>query len=107
MQSGKSFEDIALSYLQSAGYTLVCRNFRCQDGEIDLIVRYGELLVFVEVKGSRYLNPIERIGRRKLKNLVSCIEQYLSKNPHYGDVRLDVICISAKGLSHLRGIEID
>ncbi|MDW8237287.1 MAG: YraN family protein [Aquificaceae bacterium] len=107
MQLGKNFEEIALNYLKSIGCKLISKNFRCKDGEIDLIVICDSTLVFVEVKGSNYLNPIERITPRKLKNIISCIEYYLSQKPHDGDIRLDVICINKDHIEHLRGVEID
>jgi len=48
-------EEYAANRLQECGYTLVERQFRCREGEIDLIVSQGPLLIFVEVKTRRML----------------------------------------------------
>lgn len=47
---GAEYEDAALRFLQTQGLSLVARNYRCRGGEIDLIMRHGEYLVFVEVR---------------------------------------------------------
>lgn len=47
---GKIGEDAATYYLQKLGYLIICRNFKCMQGEIDIIAKDGENLVFVEVK---------------------------------------------------------
>ena len=47
---GKSGEDLAASELQSRGYAIVARRYRTERGEIDIIARDGETLVFVEVR---------------------------------------------------------
>jgi len=48
--TGRAAEDHALATLQNAGLRLLQRNFRCRFGEIDLIMRDGNVLVFVEVR---------------------------------------------------------
>lgn len=47
---GTAYEEKTAEYLQSRGYFILCRNFRCRQGEIDLIARQGGYLVFIEVK---------------------------------------------------------
>ena len=47
---GQYYEDLALRFLQAQGLSLVARNYRCGSGEIDLIMRSGQYLVFVEVR---------------------------------------------------------
>ena len=47
---GSFYEEQAAAYLKSKGLTILCRNYRCPCGEIDLIARDGDYLVFVEVK---------------------------------------------------------
>lgn len=61
---GAAAEDLALRYLEARGLSLVARNFRCRVGELDLIMRDGEQLVFVEVRSrrhNRYGTPAESI----------------------------------------------
>ncbi|HRC69195.1 MAG TPA: YraN family protein, partial [Candidatus Competibacter denitrificans] len=50
---GTAAEDLALRYLEARGLALVTRNFRCRGGELDLILRDGGQLVFVEVRSRR------------------------------------------------------
>ena len=47
---GKIGEDVAIHYLNKEGYMIICRNFRCLQGEIDIIAKDENYLVFVEVK---------------------------------------------------------
>ena len=47
---GKIGEDAAVYYLTRQGYRIICRNFRCIQGEIDIIAKDEDNLVFVEVK---------------------------------------------------------
>jgi putative endonuclease len=92
-------EDLALRYLIQNRYELVERNYRTRRGEIDLIVRKDEALVFVEVKlrrGTGYGDPLEAVTPRKQSTLRSVAEHYLyARRPHYDTLRFDVIGILA------------
>jgi putative endonuclease len=62
--SGAWGEELALRYLTRQGYTLVERNYRTRYGELDLVVRHGTTLVFVEVKlrrGTGFGDPLEAV----------------------------------------------
>lgn len=97
--SGAWGEDLALRYLTRHGYTLVERNYRTRYGEIDLIVRKDDTLVFVEVKlrrGTGFGDPIEAVTSRKQRTLRSLAVQYLSDcDPNFDTLRFDVIGILA------------
>jgi putative endonuclease len=97
--SGAWGEDLALRYLLRRGYRLVERNYRKRRGEIDLIVRDGDVLVFVEVKLRRstgFGDPLEAVTARKQATIRSLAEQYLAENqPDFDTVRFDVIGILA------------
>ena len=70
---GTAAEDLALRYLEARGLSLVTRNFRCRTGELDLIMRDGEHLVFVEVRSrrsTRYGTPAESVTRTKQQRLL-------------------------------------
>jgi putative endonuclease len=88
-----------LRYLIQNGYTLVERNYRTRRGEIDLIVRKDDTLVFVEVKlrrGTGFGDPLEAVTPRKQHTLRSVAEHYLyTKSAHYDTLRFDVIGILA------------
>jgi len=86
---GTAGEDLALEHLRQQGLRLVTRNFRCKGGELDLIMRHGETLVFVEVRAHHdegYGTPAETITRAKQRRLIRAAGFYLQKH------RLDVAC---------------
>ena len=97
--SGAWGEDLALRYLTRRGYRLVERNYRKRRGEIDLIVRNYDTLVFVEVKLRRstgFGDPLEAVTARKQATIRSLAEQYLADNqPDFDTVRFDVVGILA------------
>lgn len=97
--SGAWGEDLALRYLTRKGYTLAERNYRTRNGEIDLIVRNGEVLVFVEVKlrrGTGFGDPLEAVTPRKQAALRKIAEQYLcEREPDFDTLRFDVVGILA------------
>jgi putative endonuclease len=80
-ETGLEAEHLALAHLQRHGLVLERRNFRCRMGEIDLIMRDGETLVFVEVRlrarGS-YASAAESIDARKRHRIVTAARVYLS-----------------------------
>jgi putative endonuclease len=83
------------------GYELVERNYRTRFGELDLILRHGNTLVFVEVKlrrGTGFGNPLEAVTPRKQAAIRFLAEQYLAyKEPVFDTVRFDVVGILAGG----------
>ena len=102
---------MALRYLQRRGYSLVLRNYRRRGGEIDLILRQDETLVFVEVKlrrGTGYGDPLEAVTPRKQATIRVVAEQYLAEEePGFSEVRFDVIGIladneSAPRIQHIK-----
>lgn len=81
--SGAHGEELALNMLKKAGYALVEKNFRAQRCEIDLIMRDGQTLVFVEVKArsaSAYGLGREAVDPRKQRHIVKAAQLYLIKN---------------------------
>jgi putative endonuclease len=105
--SGAWGEDLALRYLTRRGYRLVERNYRTRRGEIDLILRREEVLVFVEVKLRRttgFGDPLEAVTPSKQKTLRRLAEQYLADHePQFDTLRFDVIGI----LASRNGVRID
>ena len=81
---GQQAEQRALDFLQSKGLRLQERNFRCKTGEIDLIMRDKQSLVFVEVRyRSRcdYGHAFETVGSRKRGRILSTAAHYLQNHP--------------------------
>ena len=80
---GKLGEDAAAAYLERQQYRILCRNYRCRAGEIDLIAARDRVLHFVEVKtriGSLYGHPAESITEAKRRRMQAAAKTYLSAN---------------------------
>jgi putative endonuclease len=95
---GKLGEDLAVKKIKQLGYQYITRNYRCALGEIDLIARDGDCLVFLEIK-TRKGRPIgyskEAIDHRKRRQISKVALTYM-KAHHCVDIRsrFDVIAIS-------------
>ena len=94
---GAGYEKIAGKYLEKQGYQILEYNFRCRNGEIDIIAKDGEYLVFCEVK---YRNteekghPLEAVSLQKQRKISKCAMYYMNRK-RLNDVpcRFDVIGI--------------
>jgi putative endonuclease len=98
---GEKAELLAQSFLEDRGLDLVTRNYHCRRGEIDLIMRDGNFLVFIEVryrKSNIYGSAAESITRQKQSRLLTTAEYYLQNEMFYGDnsCRFDVITVSGQ-----------
>jgi putative endonuclease len=99
---GQWGEDLAVRYLERLGCTVVARNWRCQAGEVDLVVREGAWLAFVEVRTRRpsaYGSPEESITRDKLNHMLAVAQTYVYEEGWEGNWRLDVVAIEVTGRS--------
>ena len=96
-QIGSWGEEVASNFLMQNGYEIVKRNFVCKQGEIDIIAKNEEYIVFVEVKTRSYTffgNPVEAVNEHKQKNISKAAKYYLYKNWLQDCfVRFDVIYI--------------
>ncbi|WP_303288609.1 YraN family protein [Marinobacter sp. SS8-8] len=95
---GNHFEDVAARYLASRGVRILERNVYNRGGEIDLIGRDGETLVFFEVRyrgtGS-LVDPASSINYAKQQRLIKAVSFYLHRHGLWHSVsRIDVIAIS-------------
>lgn len=94
---GDFYEQIAVDYIVSQGVEIVCRNYRCRMGEIDIIGYDGDTIVFFEVKyrkNAEYGTPFDAIDYRKQKKIVNVAKFYLNCNPVNKYVRFDAIGIT-------------
>ena len=102
-------EAAARDYLVSHGYHVRASNWRCSEGEIDLVAEMQGTLVFVEVKtrrGGGYGAPQEAVGPRKARHLVLASARYLEdQNLTNVDWRIDVIAITAGPGPRVRSLE--
>jgi len=92
---GKHAESAALKHLQEQGMVLVAKNFTCRYGEIDLIMKDREILVFVEVryrKNDRFGSGAESITFPKRKRIITTARHFLAANKlENSDCRFDVV----------------
>lgn len=95
-KTGNYGESKAIEYLEANDYLVIFRNFRYKRGEIDIIARKGELLVFVEVKTRRseaYGFPEESIDDKKIEMIRATAEGYCEANKWLGPIQFDIISI--------------
>lgn len=94
---GQSGEKIAVNFLQGRGYTILARNYRRRTGEIDIIAREGEMLVFIEVKtrsGRTYGSPAAAITPRKQRQISRTAQYYLAEQDLFDTpARFDVVAV--------------
>lgn len=97
--TGNAAEYEACRYLQQQGLKLLERNFHCKGGELDLIMRDGHSIVFVEVryrKNSHYGGALLSITRAKQRKLLHAANFYLqASKQHHLPCRFDVIAMQA------------
>ena len=113
-QFGRAAEVAAARYLVRDGWTLLGRNVRIGRGELDLIVRRGDVLAFVEVKARRtvaYGAPEDAVDGRKRRKVARLAELWLAVRPWalrgVSDVRFDIVAVDASArplvVRHLPG----
>ena len=97
---GNKGEQIASEYLSDKGYRIIDRNYHTRYGEIDLVAREGEALVFIEVKtrtNTTFGLPEVSVTPEKLEKIENAILLWLQEHPDYpDDWRIDVIAILLK-----------
>lgn len=106
-QLGASGEAQARWYLENHGYTLIEANYRTRFGEIDLIMRDGATLVFVEVKtrrGTRQGYPEEAVTWFKLRHTIKAAEAYCTAQKYIGNWRIDVVAVTASRIRHTKNV---
>jgi len=103
---GDAGEDRAARLLQSHGMTIVARNYRTRLGEIDLIARDGDVLVFVEVRlraDGRCGGAAASIGPAKQRRLAAAASAYISRLGRPPPCRFDVVTLEQGEPAWLRG----
>jgi putative endonuclease len=94
--AGGDAEDRAATLLARHGLAIVERNYRTRLGEIDLVAREGECLVFVEVRsraGDAYGGALESITPQKRRRIVAAARQYINRYARVPPCRFDVILL--------------
>jgi len=110
---GRFGEAYAARHLVERGMVVLDRNWRCEAGEIDLVLRDGRVLVVCEVKtrsSTAFGSPLEGVTARKAERLRRLAARWLAEHPlHPEEVRIDVVGVLAAAggrpvVEHLRGI---
>ena len=94
-------ERIAAAYLTDRGLQVLDRNWRCRDGELDIVAREGGALVFCEVKTRRAVgfgHPVEAVTPAKRRRLRLLAQRWLeAHSEHARDLRFDVVGVLVRG----------
>ena len=116
---GRFGENVATRHLLAAGLTVLARNWRCREGEVDIVALDGDVLVMCEVKTRRgvgFGTPLDAITPAKAARLRRLACRWLADQraaspgdfSAYAEVRFDVVCVvrpltGATSVEHLRG----
>ena len=113
---GRFGEQVAVEYLERAGLRILERNWRCRDGELDIVARDGDVVVFCEVKarsGVGFGVPAEAVTPAKSRRIRLLAARWLAERRADGaaqgcaDVRFDVVGVlrgrDGVAVEHVRG----
>jgi putative endonuclease len=95
-ERGREGERLATEYLAEHGFDVTERNWKCSFGELDIIARYGELLIIVEVKSAgrdSVYRPEYRVNKRKQDKIKRLTRAYLKSQRADLPVRYDVVTV--------------
>lgn len=107
---GSEGEDLAVKFLKKKGYKIIARNYKNYIGEIDIIARDGDTIVFIEVKTRTDISfgyPFEAVNKRKRQKLKNLALLYLKRQGKESPVRFDVLSIfcmdnGKKDIEHIK-----
>lgn len=99
-------EQLAARYLEETGWTVLHRNYRMGRKELDLVVRRGEIVAFVEVKtraGAAYGHPLEAITWKKRREIQQVAAAWVDRFGQESDVyRFDAVAVEVDGQAPAR-----
>ncbi len=107
---GQSGESHARAWLEGHGYTCVATNWHCPDGELDLVMRTGNELVFVEVKtrvGDRFGRAADAVSESKRQKILDAAEWFVADHPQYHDMiwRGDIVAVTIHPATGIAQVE--
>jgi putative endonuclease len=109
-------ERVAAAHLEAKGYRIRARNFRCREGEIDIVAEDGDCLVFVEVRtrrGDAFGTPAESVTAAKERRLLTVARAYLQEHIDVPpNQRIDVVGVELSrgrllAVQHIEGAIAD
>lgn len=95
--TGNEGEGLGAEYLLSIGYSILEKNWRHSHWEVDIIASNNNTLHFIEIKtrkSKKFGQPEDKVGKKKMENLINAAEQYLYINPQWKRIQFDVLSIS-------------
>ena len=106
--SGKYYEDRAEQILRADGLQVLARNFATRTGEIDIICREGNTLVFVEVRArsnARFASAVASVDRKKQQRLLRTAQMFLQRNKQWSQLpcRFDVVAFEPRQFENSQG----
>ena len=103
-------EQVATEYLKKRGYEILQLNYRCSVGEIDIVARDGDSLVFVEVRtrsSRQFGTPEESVTPAKQAKLIELAESYLQEHQISNQTwRIDVVAVEVDRRNKISRIEL-
>jgi putative endonuclease len=96
---GEQAETLAAAFVESCGLRIVARNYRCRYGELDLVARDGDTLVFIEVRrraGNRFGGAAASIDAAKREKLLKAARHYLAELAAPPACRFDAVLLSGE-----------
>lgn len=108
IETGNKGENMAADFLVQKGYEILTRNYRHKHAEIDLIVKRGNWLLFVEVKtrsSNAYGEPEEFVTEFKARKIFEAAEEYIFSTNWQGHVRFDVVSIKLGDVPEIEHFE--
>ena len=111
LELGSLGEDIAVAYLTDTGLRVLDRNWRCREGELDIVARDRDALVFCEVKTRRGIgfgHPVEAVNATKQRRLRTLGQRWLTAHDeHAPELRFDIVGVLVRPgrpalVTHLR-----
>ncbi len=96
---GEQAEALAAAFIEERGLRILARNYRCRHGELDLIARDGDMLVFIEVrsrKDTRFGGAAASINASKREKLLKAARHYLAALPVGPACRFDAVLLTGE-----------
>ena len=103
-QKGNNGESLATEYLAEKGYSIIKRNYRIRNAEIDIIAEKDGTVAFIEVKyrkNNALGTPAEAVNTAKQKKIITAAMSFIAENGDDKDYRFDVCEVTPKGVNHI------
>ena len=102
---GKKGEEMAALLLASKGFEIVCKNYKTKYGEIDIICKKDENLLFVEVKirsANIFGTPLESLPAKRVRRMADAVMAFLSENPEFQESQIQLALVGiSNGKTHI------